>query len=91
MDGLGCSLYCFDALVGALGAAGTHESQDTDVEDDRATTSTFRGCDRRGADGTWALRGSAWVGRMADVISQSLSRNLQIRFWVTAAAGSFAQ
>ena len=54
--------------------AGTHEIQDKDVEDDRVTTSTFRGCDRRGADGTWTLRGSAWVGRMADVISQSLSR-----------------
>ena len=46
----------------ATETTGTHENQDKDEEDERATTGTGRGCDRRGADETWAARGSDMGG-----------------------------
>ena len=49
-------------MMEAKGAARTHNNQDTDEQDERTTTGTGRGCDRRDADGTWAFDSLGVIG-----------------------------
>jgi hypothetical protein len=48
VDSLG--FHRLDFMMEAKGAARTHNNQDTDEQDERTTTGTGRGCDRRDAD-----------------------------------------
>ena len=56
------SFNWLDVMMGAGRTTGTHANRDKDEEDERATTGTGRGFDRRGADGTWAFDSLDFIG-----------------------------